>query len=59
MSQVVFTDPRTSSTYTWPSNPTTEGALDKARQIERTSNTGNVGATKQQGDDGPLILTLP
>jgi hypothetical protein len=56
MSNVIFTDPRTSSTYTWPRNPSSENAATKTRNIERTSNTGNVGATKQQGDDGPLIL---
>ncbi len=57
--QVKFTDPKTGATYTWPVNP---GYADitqpaqKARQIQRTSNTGNVGVTKQQGDDGPLIV---
>lgn len=55
---VVFTNPRTGATYTWERNPTAdnEQPLTKQRTIERTSNTGNVGAVKQQGDDGPLIL---
>ncbi|MFL5861085.1 MAG: hypothetical protein ACJ780_09930 [Solirubrobacteraceae bacterium] len=59
MSQVVFTNPRTSATYTWPINPGYDGmtqAAQKQRQIARTSNTANVGATKQQGEDGPIIL---
>jgi hypothetical protein len=57
--QVQFTDPRTATVYTWPVNPGYDGitqAAQKQRQIERTSNTGNVGATKQQGDDGPYIV---
>lgn len=57
--QVVFTNPRTGGTYTWPINPGYDGvtqAMQKQRQIQRTSNTGNVGATKQQGDDGPAIM---
>jgi hypothetical protein len=56
MTQVVFTNPADGTTYTWPRNPQTEGAAAKPRNIERTSKTGNVGATKQQGDDGPYIL---
>lgn len=53
---VTFTDPQTSDTYQWPRNPSSEATAQKERQIERTSNTANVGATKQQGDDGPIIL---
>ena len=56
--QVVFTDPRTSGTYVWQVNPPYDGITQpaqKQRQIQRTSNTANVGATKQQGDDGPMI----
>lgn len=58
MSAVIFTNPLTAATYTWPVNPAadSEQPLSKVRQIERTSNTGTVGAVKQQGDDGPLIL---
>jgi hypothetical protein len=56
MTQVTFTDPKTGDTYVWPVNPHAEAAAQRIRQIERTSNTGNVGATKQQGDDGPHIL---
>lgn len=56
--QVTFTDPRTGTIYTWPINPPFDGIspATKQRQIQRTSNTGNVGATKQQGDDGPLVI---
>jgi hypothetical protein len=58
MSQVVFTNPKDGSTYTWNINPGYTGIQPqtKTRQIQRTSNTGNVGTTKQQGDDGPYIL---
>lgn len=58
MAQVTFTDPKTGATYSWTTNPPPDGIQpsSKVRQIERTSNTGNVGATKQQGDDGPYIM---
>lgn len=56
MSLVTFTNPRTSASYVWEVNPTTEQPTIKARAIERTSNTANVRSVKQQGDDGPLIL---
>lgn len=56
MSTVTFTNPRDSSTYSWPRNPSSEQPASKVRNIERTSNTGNVGSVKQQGDDGALIL---
>lgn len=61
--QVSFQDPLTGNRYDWPVNPSWDaeskagtGYQQKARQIERTSNTGNNGATRQQGDDGPYIL---
>lgn len=60
--QVKFVNPANADTYLWPLNPGWDaesksgtGYQQKQRQIERTSNTGNVGATKQQGDDGPFI----
>lgn len=58
MAQVKFTDPKTGNTYTWAVNPPYGGIQPQAktRQIQRTSNTGNVGVTKQQGDDGPYII---
>lgn len=59
MGQVKFTNPRTNATYTWPINPGWDAEPQrsgKQRQIDRASNTGNVGATKQQGDDGPYII---
>src|ERR1700752_3000357 len=57
--QVQFIDPASVvPTYTWPVNPPYDGenAATKQRQIERTSNTGTIGATKQIGDDGPYII---
>ena len=56
--QVEFFNPATSATYTWPTNPPFDGetAAQRQRNIERTSNTGIVGATKQVGDDGPYII---
>lgn len=59
MSQVTFTNPATGAQYVWPHNPPPDGITQpsqKQRQIDRASSTGNVGATKQQGDDGPYIL---
>lgn len=57
--QVTFYDPSDATTYVWPINPPHDGVTQpsqKQRQIDRTSNTGNVGSVKQQGDDGPYIL---
>jgi hypothetical protein len=56
MSLVTFTNPATSATYVWEANPNSENVATKQRAIERTATTGNVGAVKQQGDDGPYIL---
>jgi hypothetical protein len=59
MHRVTFTNPATGDSYVWPVNPGPQDITQptlKQRQIERTSNTANVGATKQQGDDGPLIF---
>jgi len=58
MIRTTFTDPLDGSSYVWPYNPgfDAEQTAGKARSIERTSNSGNVGATKQQGDDGPYII---
>lgn len=53
---VKFTNPATSATYTWERNPSADTVTPKSRQVERTSTTGNVGAVKQQGDDGTYIL---
>lgn len=55
----MFTDPRTATTYTWPFNPGYQAetqATGKTVPIQRTSNTGNVGAVRQQGDAGPAII---
>jgi hypothetical protein len=56
--QAEFYNPANGDTYSWPLNPPFNGetAAQKLRQIERTANTGIVGATKQVGDDGPYIL---
>jgi hypothetical protein len=63
MQRVTFTNPANGSTYQFDINPEQDaetqsgtGFQQKQRQIERTSNTGNIGATRQQGDDGPFIL---
>lgn len=57
--RVTFTNPANGQSYVWEHNPPPDGITQpatKQRQIERTSNTGNVGATKQQGDDGPYMI---
>jgi hypothetical protein len=51
-----FQNPANGTTYTWPINHSDEEESGKTRTIERTANTGSVGAVKQQGDDGPIIL---
>lgn len=51
-----FQNPANSATYVWPKNHSDEEGSGKTRTIDRTANTGVVGAVKQQGDDGPLIL---
>ena len=60
---VTFFDPSTSATYEWPINPGWDaetqmgtGYRQKQIQIERTSNTGNMGPVRQQGDDGAYII---
>lgn len=58
MYRVTFTNPKTATTYVWPYNPpyTAMQPAGKSISIDRTSNTGNVGPVKQQGDDGPYII---
>lgn len=59
MHRVSFFNPADASEYVWPVNPDFAAAnqyAQKQRQITRTSNTGNVGATKQQGDDGDYVI---
>jgi hypothetical protein len=53
-----FTNPADNSHYDWPQNHTDEEGMGKARNITRAANTGNTGAVKQQGDDGPLVVSL-
>lgn len=53
-----FTNPLTGETYTWQRGHETEDAAGKARQIGGTANTGLTGRVRQQGDDGPMTLTL-
>jgi len=61
--QCKFTDPASGDSYTFTINPAYDAEtkagtsyMEKARQIERTSNTGNIGATQQQGDDGTYVI---
>lgn len=55
-----FFNPANSTTYEWPTNhqPDGEDEFGKTRNITRSAPTGNVGLVKQQGDDGPLVMTL-
>lgn len=46
------------TTYDWEQNHTAEEGMGQARNISRAANTGSTGAVKQQGDDGPLIVSL-
>lgn len=63
LNRVKFVNPVDGSTYLWPLNPGLDaetqngyGFQQKVRQIEYTSNTGNIGLTRQQGEDGPFII---
>lgn len=63
LNRVTFVNPANGDTYQWPLNPEQDaetqagvGYQVKSRSIERTSNTGNIGATRQQGDDGPFVI---
>lgn len=53
-----FINPADHSVYAWLINHSPEGdqGTQKQRSITVTANTGNVGLTKQQADDQPLIL---
>lgn len=53
-----FTDPLTGATYQWHNNHETEDPSGKTRQISGSANTGLTGRVRQQGDDGPMVLTL-
>lgn len=53
-----FTDPLTGTSYQWASNHETEDPAGKTRQIAGTANTGLTGRVRQQGDDGPYVVTL-
>jgi hypothetical protein len=58
MARNVFTNPATNETFNWPINHSEEEAVGKTRNITRSSTTDNVGAVRQQGDDGPLTMKL-
>lgn len=53
-----FTNPANGDHYDWSVNHSDEEPTGKARNISRTANTGNVGAVRQQGDDGATVLTF-
>lgn len=53
-----FTNPANGAFYDWLTNHEEEEEAGKTRTISHTSNTGNVGLVKQQGEDGPYILKL-
>lgn len=52
-----FTNPADGSHYDWPVNHSEEEPTGKTRSITRAANTGNVGAVRQQGDDGATVLS--
>lgn len=53
-----FTNPANSVDYVWTVNHDEEQEFGKSRNIDRTGRSGNTGLVRQQGDDGPLIMTL-
>jgi hypothetical protein len=61
--QVMLINPANAQSYTFDVNPgfdaETQGGvsyMQKKRNIEYTSNTGNIGLTRQQGADGNYLL---
>ena len=44
--------------YQFPVNYSEEGEFGRRRNLERTASTNHVGVVRQQGDDGPLIITF-
>lgn len=51
-----FINPASGVSYSFQVNHDEEDEMGKARAITRLANTGLVGAVRQQGDDGPLLL---
>lgn len=51
-----FQNPVNGQIYNFPVNHDEEEPTTKSRTITRTANTGNIGAVRQQGDDGALLL---
>lgn len=53
-----FENPADGSSYEWRVNHSEEGEQGKARQVTRTPSTGLTAVVTQQGDDGPMTLSL-
>lgn len=53
-----FVNPANGERYDWPINHADEDAVSKTRSISRSGTTNNVGAVRQQGDDGPLTMKV-
>ena len=53
-----FTDPRTSTTYTWPRNHAADGTGERGigRSIDHGATTSLGGVVRQQGADQPMQL---
>lgn len=51
-----FQNPVNGQVWDWPTGHNEEEPTTKSRNITRTANTGNIGAVRQQGDDGALLL---
>lgn len=52
-----FFNPLTNVTYSWQRNHEEEDEAGKQRNITHTSNTGNVGLVRQQGEESPMVMT--
>jgi hypothetical protein len=44
--------------YSWPANYSEEGEFGRRRNYERTASTSGVGVVRQQGDDGPVVISV-
>lgn len=44
--------------YQWPLNYDEEGEFGRRRNYDRSASTSGVGVVRQQGDDGPIVITI-
>lgn len=53
-----FTNPATGEFYEWAVNHSTEDQFGRQREVTNVPTTGGAVRVLQQGDEGPLVLSL-